>query len=155
MELWAMPSNIFWIGLVVSIICGSLIGLERQLRGKVLGIRTCVLICLGTQVFVRLGTGFEPNLADPTRVLGQVVTGIGFLGAGVILARGDLLTGVTSAATVWILAAIGATAGIGRFTEALCLSAAAMVMLLTVRLSEYIHNRTADKSSSSKSNALQ
>ena len=69
-----------------------------------------MLICLSTQVFVSLGGAGT----DPSRVLGQVVTGVGFLGAGVILARGGAITGVTSAAVVWVLAAIGSTVGLGR-----------------------------------------
>ena len=78
-----------------------------------------MLICLSTQVFVRLGVTLGGAGTDPSRVLGQVVTGVGFLGAGVILARGGAITGVTSAAVVWVLAAIGSTVGLGRPAEAL------------------------------------
>jgi putative Mg2+ transporter-C (MgtC) family protein len=77
----------FWSPLGVAILCGTLIGLERQLRGKAVGIRTSILICVATEMFVRLGAILGGEHTDPTRILGQVVTGVGFLGAGVILAR--------------------------------------------------------------------
>jgi len=106
---------IFWQRIAVAIICGGIIGLERQLRGKPAGIRTSILICLGTEVFVALGALITVDLAgaDPSRVVGQVVTGIGFLGAGVIMAKEGLVQGVTSAAVIWMLAAIGSAIGLG------------------------------------------
>src|SRR4029450_5383865 len=103
----------FWFRLGTAILCGGIIGLERQLRGKAAGIRTSILICLGTELFVTLGASFGGERVDPTRVLGQVVTGIGFLGGGVILAREGLVVGVTSAAVIWVLAAPGALIGLG------------------------------------------
>jgi putative Mg2+ transporter-C (MgtC) family protein len=91
----------FWLRIGTAIFCGGIIGLERQLRGKAAGIRTSILICLGTQLFVGLGSSFGGERVDPTRVLAQVVTGIGFLGGGVILAREGAVIGVTSAAVIW------------------------------------------------------
>jgi len=126
----------FWTPILAAIVCGGMIGLERQFRGKPIGIRTSILICLGTQVFVRLGSSFTSPIADPTRVLGQVVTGVGFLGAGVIMARGQVLTGVTSAAVVWVLAAIGSAIGVNRPAEALALSVITVSILIGVRMLE-------------------
>ncbi len=123
----------FWLQVGTAILCGGLIGLERQVRGKAAGIRTSILICLGTVIFVRLGTVFSGENADPARVLSQVVTGVGFLGAGVILARGELVTGVTSASVVWMLAAIGATIGLGYYLEAIALALIAVAILTVVR----------------------
>ncbi|MCZ6783061.1 MAG: MgtC/SapB family protein [Proteobacteria bacterium] len=120
----------------VSVLCGGMIGLERQLLGKAIGIRTSILICLGTQVFVSLGAGTGNPIADPTRVLGQVVTGVGFLGAGVILARGGAVTGVTSAAVVWILAAIGSMNGLGYPIRAVGLAFLTLFLLIGIRLLE-------------------
>ena len=77
-----------WAQTFTAIFCGALIGLERQLRGKTAGIRTSSLICLGTQVFVFLGASCADDSTAIARVVGQVVTGIGFLGAGVIMAKG-------------------------------------------------------------------
>jgi putative Mg2+ transporter-C (MgtC) family protein len=126
----------FLIPIVATIICGGMIGIERQIRGKPIGIRTSILICLATQTFVRLGANIDNPIVDPTRVLGQVVTGIGFLGAGVILARGEMITGVTSAAVVWILAAIGSMIGLGHLVEAVVLALITIGTLIGVRTLE-------------------
>jgi putative Mg2+ transporter-C (MgtC) family protein len=107
----------FWAKIIVSIVCGGIIGLERQLRGKPAGIRTSILICLGTEVFVSHGTSLASG--DQYRVLSQVVTGIGFLGAGLMISQEGTVRGVTSAAVIWVLAAIGATIGLGHLAEAL------------------------------------
>jgi putative Mg2+ transporter-C (MgtC) family protein len=133
----------FLLQLAMSVLCGAIVGVERQLRGKAVGIRTSILICLATQVFVRLSTDLAETgpLADPTWVLGQVVTGVGFLGAGVILAKGGAVTGVTSAAVVWMLAAIGSTIGVGRPVEALGLSSLVVGILIGVRMLERAFKR--------------
>ena len=122
----------FWIRVGAAIACGTIIGLERQVRGKPAGIRTCTLICMGTHFFVVLGASFAPETADPTRVLGQVVTGIGFLGAGVILTREGLVIGVTSAALIWLLAATGAMIGLGYVSGALAISLVTVTILVGV-----------------------
>lgn len=129
-------SSAFLLPLATAALCGGMIGIERQIRGKPIGIRTSILICLGTEIFIRLGAGIADPSADPTRVLGQVVTGVGFLGAGVILARGESITGVTSAAVVWILAAIGSAIGLGHLVEAVAFSALTVCVLIGVRLLE-------------------
>jgi putative Mg2+ transporter-C (MgtC) family protein len=119
----------FWLGVGTAVVCGALIGVERQLRGKPAGIRTSILVCFGTQVFVDLGTHFGGAGTDPTRVLGQVVTGIGFLGGGVILAREGLVTGVTSATVIWVLAAIGATIGLHQYLAAIAYAIVTLLVL--------------------------
>ncbi len=133
----------FQIG--VAIVCGAIVGLERQLRRKAIGIRTSILICLATQVFVRLSAelAVTGTVYDPTRVMGQIVTGVGFLGAGVIIAKGGAVTGVTSAAVVWMLAAIGSTIGVGRALEALILSIVVVFVLIGVRRLEQAFQRLA------------
>lgn len=127
-----------WVTIFVSVICGSIIGLERQLRGKPAGMRTSILICLGTALFVRLGAVLPLDHMDPARVLGQVITGIGFLGAGVILAQGGHVTGVTTASVVWILAAIGGTIGFGFPLAAISLS---LITVLVLGGMEYLEER--------------
>jgi putative Mg2+ transporter-C (MgtC) family protein len=136
-------SGHFGFQLATSVLCGAIVGIERQLRGKAIGIRTAILICLATQVFIRLSisVSIEGTIADPTRVLGQVVTGVGFLGAGVILAKGGAITGVTSAAVVWMLAAIGSTIGLGRPIEALELALVVVGVLIVVRTLETAFKR--------------
>ncbi len=142
MEPLTMPvfdpfTPIFWQRIFVAMLCGGIIGLERQLRGKPAGIRTSILICLGTEIFVALGSLLttEPG-GDPSRVVGQVVTGIGFLGAGVIMAKEGLLQGVTSAAVIWMLAAIGSVIGLGFERGALALAVLTVGVLTGVELLE-------------------
>jgi putative Mg2+ transporter-C (MgtC) family protein len=126
----------FWIRVGAAVLSGGLIGVERQMRGKPVGVRTSILICLGTSIFVELG-GLSGNAqADPTRVLGQVVTGVGFLGAGVIISRGGVVTGVTTAAVIWILAAIGACIGLGLYSGAIVFALLTVGLLTAVGLLE-------------------
>ena len=101
--------------LLVAIGCGGLIGLERETRGKPAGIRTNMLICLGAAAYVQLGTLLVSAQGDPTRVLGQVIVGIGFLGAGSIIIHGAQVTGLTTAATIWVSAAVGSALGLGYY----------------------------------------
>ncbi len=122
----------FWVRVGAAILCGGMLGLERQLRGKPAGIRTSILICLGTMCFVMLGGAYAAEHVDPTRVLGQVVTGIGFLGAGVILTREGLVVGVTSAAVIWVLAALGAAVGMGFVLPAVTLAGITLLILVGV-----------------------
>src|ERR687894_2123291 len=131
----------FWLRLGTAILCGGVIGLERQLRGKAAGIRTSILICLGTQLFVTLGASFAGDRVDPTRVLGQVVTGIGFVGGGVILAREGAIIGVTSAAVIWVLAALGSLIGLGHLLAAIVLTLVTVGLLTGVELLESVFRR--------------
>ncbi|HWA15601.1 MAG TPA: MgtC/SapB family protein [Gemmatimonadales bacterium] len=119
----------FWSRVLTAVTVGGAIGLERQRRGKVAGIRTSILICLGTNLFVSLGAIAGDHPLDPTRVLGQVVSGIGFLGAGVILSRGGRVLGVTTAAVIWLLAAVGAMIGFGYLQAALVIAGVTLLIL--------------------------
>lgn len=96
-----------WSSIGAALFCGFIIGLERQMRGKPVGIRTSSLIILGTYMFVMIAQVVSNEAADPSRIIGSVVTGVGFLGAGVMLTRDGVVVGVTSAATIWSLAALG------------------------------------------------
>jgi putative Mg2+ transporter-C (MgtC) family protein len=131
----------FWYRVGVAVLCGGVIGLERQLRGKAAGIRTSILVCLGTEIFVALGAAFQGDRVDPTRVLAQVVTGIGFLGGGVILARDGSILGVTSAAVIWVLAALGSLIGLGYLGAALVLTGVTVGVLIGVELLESFFRR--------------
>jgi putative Mg2+ transporter-C (MgtC) family protein len=133
-ELW---DGELWARVGMALLCGGIVGLERQLRGKPAGMRTSSLICLGTAMFVHLGGAMQGPSGDPSRVLGQVVTGIGFLGAGVIMTRNGLVTGVTSAAVVWLLAAVGSAVGVGRFGAALVMSTVSVGVLVGVERLEH------------------
>ncbi len=118
-----------WAQIFAAIFCGTILGFERQARGRPAGIRTSIMICLGSEVFVHLGTSLHGVNADPTRVLGQVVNGIGFLGAGVMLARGSMVMGVTSASVIWMMAAVGSVIGLGHISAAITLTVTVVFVL--------------------------
>lgn len=99
---------------IVAIICATAIGLERNYKNKPAGVRTCNLICIGTVLFIVLGqTIVGPG--DPSRVMATIIQGIGFLGAGGIIANNGNVSGLTTAAVVWTLAAVGSAIGFGFF----------------------------------------
>jgi putative Mg2+ transporter-C (MgtC) family protein len=104
-------------------VLGGVIGLEREIAGKPAGLRTNILICVGaallTDISMSIVTG--PNgtrLGDPSRLAAQIITGIGFIGAGTIMQARGTITGLTSAATIWVVSAIGITVGSGAYLEA-------------------------------------
>jgi putative Mg2+ transporter-C (MgtC) family protein len=142
----------FWVTVGVAVLCGGIVGLERQLRGKPAGVRTSILVCLGTSVFIHLGHAGSGAGSDPTRVLGQLVTGVGFLGAGVMFSHQGVVSGVTTAAVIWVLAAIGAAIGLGQFVGAVALSVVIVCVLVGVerleasvkRLTHGVHQRQED-----------
>jgi uncharacterized membrane protein YhiD involved in acid resistance len=116
--------------LLVAIIAGGAVGFERELRGKPAGLRTNILICLGSALLMDLSVRIANDYnGDPGRIAAQVVTGIGFLGAGTILHTRGTITGLTSAATIWVVAAIGLTAGAGYEFEALATTVTVMFVL--------------------------
>ena len=126
----------FWMTIGVAILCGLMVGIERQLRGKPAGMRTSILICMGTAVFVKLGVVADAGGVDTTRVLGQIVTGVGFLGAGVMMSREGTIIGVTTAAVIWVLAAAGSAIGLGQHLAAIAISALTVAVLMGVELIE-------------------
>jgi putative Mg2+ transporter-C (MgtC) family protein len=136
MDLANALSQEFWLKIFITLLCGGLIGFERQWRGKPAGIRTSILICLGTEIFVTFGALLHGPAADPARVVGQVITGVGFLGAGVIMGKEGIVKGVTSAAVIWILAAIGVVIGMGYLLTALALTVVTLGVLVGVELLE-------------------
>lgn len=108
----------FVIKVIISVLAGLIIGLEREFRGKHAGLKTNALVSLGSAVFIIMSLQFEgEDYADMTRVLSQVIIGIGFIGAGTIMKRGNDVEGLTTAATIWCSAGIGCLAGFGYFKE--------------------------------------
>ncbi|MEK6919372.1 MAG: MgtC/SapB family protein [Nanoarchaeota archaeon] len=99
----------FLVGMILSVMAGILIGFEREARGKDAGIRTMALVICGSMLFTFLSLNTE--VAAPSRIAAQIVTGIGFLGAGIIFHRGPTVRNLTTAATVWFGAAIGMAFG--------------------------------------------
>ena len=119
----------FWQAVGAAVVCGSAVGFERELSDKPAGLRTCTLVSLGAMLYVRMGAQLDADSADPTRVLGQVITGIGFLGAGVILGQGKAVTGVTTASVIWVIAAIGAMIGLDQTAAAFAITVVVLLVL--------------------------
>ena len=147
-------SPLTWEALLCCFLSGIIVGLERQLRGKPMGMRTSALICMGTYVFVAMTGHISNQMTDPSRVIGQVITGIGFLGAGVILARHGAIIGVTSASAIWVLASIGVVIGVGFPWLGVKLAVLTVAILVGVDLVEHrfaalqrgVHHRLERKS---------
>lgn len=113
-----MPLEQFLLRIGAALVAGLLIGIEREIQNKNAGLKTNGLVALGASVFVLVSLNFRgEEYVDTTRVIGQIVTGIGFIGAGVILHKGTVVRGLTTAATVWCSAGAGCLAAIGQFAE--------------------------------------
>ena len=120
---------------------GAVLGFERELREREAGLRTHLLVSLGSALFTIVSAyGFREfataggfSRVDPTRIAAQIVTGIGFLGAGAIIRQGLSIRGLTSAATLWVVAAIGLAAGAGYYSGALITTAVALLALGPLR----------------------
>lgn len=132
--------------LFIAVLLGGAIGLERQIAGKPAGLRTNILICLGSALMMDLSinlTGADGRVGDPARLAAQVITGIGFLGAGTIMQSKGTITGLTSAATIWAVAAIGLSIGAGFYVEGLGTAAMVMMVLLVIGNLEHKLVRTS------------
>jgi putative Mg2+ transporter-C (MgtC) family protein len=122
----------FGLRIGAALLAGLFIGIEREIHNKNAGLKTNALVSLGAAVFVLTSLSFAGDeYVDTTRVIGQVVTGIGFIGAGVILHKGTIVRGLTTAATVWCSAGAGCLAAIGKYKE-LCLLVAVIVFVNVV-----------------------
>ena len=100
-------SSEYIIKLVLAVVIGGIIGAERERHNKAAGLRTMILICVGSALFTIFSIKIAGPNVDPTRIASNIVSGIGFLGAGVILREGGRITGLTTAATIWLSAALG------------------------------------------------
>jgi len=112
-----METTELFLRIAVSLCCGLLIGLERQWRQRIAGLRTNTLVSVGACLFVLISV-MSDNELSPTRIAAQVVSGIGFIGAGVIIRQGVNISGLNTAATLWCSAAVGSLAGSGHITMA-------------------------------------
>lgn len=128
------------LSLCVSLVLGALIGMERELSDKAAGLRTNILICVGSCLFMIVSKNFTGVAdADPTRIAAQIVTGIGFIGAGAIMHEGEQVTGLTTAATIWVVAAIGMAAGVRDYSIAAFTTLMTLfVQILFPRLDAYV-----------------
>ena len=112
---------------------GLALGFEREFRGYAAGLRTMALVTAGACLFTGLGLIPFSRMVDPTRIAAQVVTGVGFLGAGSILRQGEDVRGLTTAASIWVAAAIGMAVGFGYYTTAVVSSIFVLLTLVALR----------------------
>jgi putative Mg2+ transporter-C (MgtC) family protein len=132
--------------LFVAAVLGGAIGMERELRERGAGLRTHLVVCVGSALFTLVSAyGFRDFITaggayariDPTRIAAQIVSGIGFLGAGAIIRQGLSVRGLTTAATLWLVAAIGMAAGAGYYDAALIATLGALLTLGPLRIVSY------------------
>lgn len=122
---------------------GAVIGLEREFRRKPAGLRTNMLIALGSALFTVLSIHLAQEGGTPDRISAQIVTGIGFLGAGAIMRSGTNVHGMTTAATIWVNAAVGMAAGAGEFTMAMVTTVLTLIVLAVLPPIEGFFERRA------------
>ena len=133
-----MTSSEVFLRLALAAVLGGAIGLEREYHHKPAGLRTNMLIALGSALFSILSVELGGGAGSPDRIAAQVVTGIGFLGAGAILRSGENIHGLTTAATIWVNAAIGMAAGLGSYVVA---AGAAALTLIVLAILPFIERR--------------
>ncbi|MCR9085335.1 MAG: MgtC/SapB family protein [Rhodobacteraceae bacterium] len=128
--------NAMMIDVFVAILCGGAIGLERQLRRRPAGLRVCIIVTLTCALFVTLADAASPEDGDVTRIMAGIVTGVGFLGAGVIFSNAGQVQGITTASLIWALAAIGMTIGLGYPVTAIITTALFMLLIIIIGWAE-------------------
>lgn len=129
--------SIIIIKVALAALLGAVVGFERELARKVAGIRTHSLVCLASALFTSISVdafrAYSGMMGyDPTRIISNIVVGIGFIGAGAILRHGSKVEGTTTAASLWAIAAIGVTVGVGLFKEAAIITALIFAVLQAV-----------------------
>ena len=131
------------IRLLISVLVSGLIGLERQLHRRAAGLRTHILVCVGSTLIMLTSLYifdiYKDKVAvDPSRIASGVITGIGFLGAGTIIRYGEEIRGLTAAASLWVVAALGLAVGCGFYTAAI---ATTVIVLLTLMFLRRLENK--------------
>jgi putative Mg2+ transporter-C (MgtC) family protein len=135
-----IPTDVIVIRLALALLFGAVIGIERELRQKRAGLKTMSLVCIGSAGFAMMSNTFGASNHNPAQMAAMVVTGIGFVGAGVIMHRDATVQGVTTAATLWAAASVGVAAGLGQLTLAGVLTIAiAFVQLTFPYIEKMIH----------------
>jgi len=129
-----------FVKIILALVLGGVIGAERERQKKAVGLRTLILIAVGSALFTILSIRIGNSVGlEPTRIAANIVSGIGFLGAGVILEERGRVVGLTTAATIWLVAAVGMAAGAAEYYLAVGTTVIAMIVLmLFTRLEEYL-----------------
>ena len=125
----------------MAILFGFMLGFEREVTGKIAGLRTHILVCTGSAVFTLLSIyGFKyitaegaVGINDPARIAAQIITGIGFIGAGTVMRQGTNVSGITTAATLWMSAAVGMACGCGMFFLGAIATISTLIILVLIR----------------------
>jgi len=128
-------------GIVLAIVLGGAIGWERETSGKAAGLRTNVLICLGAAVFTILSKYMAGTGGSSTRIASQIVSGVGFLGAGAIIQDRGGVHGLTTAATIWLVSSIGMACGAQFYLLAIIVTLISVLVLLGLRIVTPIQQR--------------
>src|ERR1041385_7465094 len=123
------------VRLLISFAVGTAIGLEREYRSKAAGLRTMIMICLGSTIFTEISINIGGG--SPDRIAANIVTGIGFLGGGVIFKDGLTVTGITTATTIWISAALGMAVGAGEYFVAIVGSGVVLIVLTIMEKAQH------------------
>lgn len=132
----------YFLPVLVASLYGIIVGIEREWKGKPAGIRSNVLICVGCALFTRISIDFSGGqMADPTRIISQIVTGIGFLGGGVILKNEDKIVGITTAAFIWIVSSMGVLVGCGYFYTPVILTLGLVIVSIALEYLELLIKR--------------
>jgi putative Mg2+ transporter-C (MgtC) family protein len=132
--------------ILLAVCCGAAIGLERQIKHKPAGLRTNVLICLGAAVFTIISARMAGDKDSITRIAAQIVTGVGFLGAGAVIQDRGGIHGLTTAATIWLVASIGMACGARLYGLAIISTILAIVVLLGLRqVDKYLDQDSKNK----------
>lgn len=143
---WKMVGWSQMIPLVAAIVMGGLIGLEREFHLKSAGLRTNILICLGAAMLTRIAVQIDPTLQTSTRIIQGIITGVGFIGAGVLIHQGTSIHGLTTAATIWLVTAIGIACGTEKYQIAILSTIVTLVILIGLNpLDQKIDKRAEQK----------
>ncbi|QHI39054.1 hypothetical protein IMCC3317_44550 [Kordia antarctica] len=139
-----MTTTDFLLRLCAALLAGVFIGFERQWQRKSAGLKTNTMVATGAAIFTMLSVQLNDHSgdADVTRIIAQIVTGVGFLGAGIIFKEGTNVHGLTTAATIWCSAAIGCVAGVGFFIEtAICTALVLIINIVLQPLDNWLKKR--------------
>ncbi|MBD3380488.1 MAG: methyltransferase [Candidatus Omnitrophica bacterium] len=145
-----METGVMVIRILLATVLGAIVGFEREVNGCAAGLRTHILVCLGSAVFMVASVVVAPmyghlGAVDPSRIAANIVTGVGFLGAGAIIRYGASIRGLTTAASIWAVAAVGLVAGAGMYIAAVLSTVLIVCTLFLSKLEERMELKRGGK----------